>query len=347
MYSLKLGGLYIEITSFCNKKCPYCYNDSTQIGQSINKEHIFQIFKECHKFGITQVSISGGEPFAHPNIYEIISKLDELHMKAVIITNLSLLPMEKAIDIIRRGHLFQITLDHPDKDINDITRGKGSYDLVISLMDRLKQQNLIHNIILRYNVSKNNYCQIDDIVELADYYGVKMLDIALLFKSGRGSYYEYVFDYNKDIGIIAFLMKKLKEIEEKYRGIFKCSYTTLNEQRGCVLFGNNELSIGPKIDSNGNVYLCQLFSGKENVLGNITSSSIQDILSSRKAHQVVDKVRQRKCVQDDCYTCGFMDICMCGCPAISYNQTGSLFEKNDQCSMIKFFLKERIKQIGV
>ena len=345
MYSLKLGGLYIEITSFCNRNCPYCYNDSTQTGQSLSKETIFRVFEECYKFGITSVSISGGEPFAHSDIYEIISKLDELNMKAVIITNLSLLPIENAVNIIQRGHVLQVTLDHPNKEINDITRGKGSYDLVIRLMDRLKQQNLIHNIILRYNVSKNNYSQIDNIVALAEYYGVRMLDIALLFKSGRGCSYEYVFDYNKDIQVIASLMKELKEIEGKHRETLKCSYTKLNDQLGCVLFGYDELSIGPKIEPNGDVHLCQLFSGEENVLGNIEDLSLQDILSSRKARQVVDKVRQRKCVQNDCSVCGFTDICMCGCPAVSYNQTGSLFEKNDQCSMIKFFLKERVKQI--
>lgn len=345
MYSLKLDGLYIEITSFCNRNCPYCYNDSTQKGRSLSKETIFRIFEECHKLGITLVSISGGEPFAHSNIYEIISKLDELSMRAVIITNLSLLPVEKAVDIIQRGHMLQVTLDHPQKDINDITRGKGSYDLVIRLMDRLKEQNLTHNIILRYNVSKNNYNQIDNIVMLAECYGVRMLDIALLFKSGRGCSYEYVFDYNKDIQVIASLMKELNDIAEKHRETLKCNYTKLNDQLGCVLFGNDELSIGPKIEPNGDLYLCQLFSGEENVLGNINDLSLQEILSSRKAHQVVDKVRQRKCVQNDCSVCGFADICMCGCPAVSYNQTGSLFEKDDQCSMIKFFLKERVKQI--
>ena len=141
-------------------------------------------------------------------------------------------------------------------------------------------------------------------------------------------------------------MKELREIEEKHGETLKFSYTKLNNQLGCVIFGNGELSVSPKIEPNGNVYLCQLFSGEENVLGNIGYLSLQDVLSSHKAHQVIDRIRQRKCMQNDCSVCGFTDICMCGCPAVSYNQTGSLFEKNDQCSMIKFFLKERLKQIG-
>ena len=99
MYQLKLGGVYMEITSFCNRDCPYCYNDSTREGKVLNKEIIFRILEECSNYGISSISISGGEPFTHPAIYEILSKLDELHMKAVIITNLSLLPIERAVEI--------------------------------------------------------------------------------------------------------------------------------------------------------------------------------------------------------------------------------------------------------
>ena len=114
-----------------------------------------------------------------------------------------------------------------------------------------------------------------------------------------------------------------------------------------MLFGEGSLEIGPKVEPNGDVYICQLFSGKENVLGNIKYATLQEILASDKALQVVDRIRERKQIQSECAGCGFTDVCMCGCPAVSYNQTGNLFDKNDQCSMIKYFLKERVKQIGV
>lgn len=347
MYNLKLGGVYIEITSFCNRDCPYCYNDSTRDKTILEKEMIFKIIDECHNLGISSLSISGGEPFSHPDIYEILSKLDTLHMKAVIITNLSFLPLEEAIDIAKRGHIFQVTLDFPEEKMNDITRGKGSYELVMHLLDKFKKENLINNIILRYNVGKNNSAYIEKIIKLAKQYGIKTLDVAFLFKSGRGCTYNNVFDYNKDILDIGALMKRLQELETSYNSEINISYSKLNDQLGCVLFGDGELTIGPKIEPNGDVYICQLFSGSENVLGNINDATLQEILSSDKAHKIVDKIRKRKQAQYECNSCGFADVCMCGCPAVSYNQTGSLFDKDDQCSMIKYFLKERVKQIGI
>ena len=347
MYNLKLSGVYIEITSFCNRDCPYCYNDSTRAKTILEKEIIFKIIDECYNCGISSISISGGEPFSHPDIYEVLSKLDAMHMKAVIITNLSFLPIEKAIDIAKRGHVFQVTLDYPEEKMNDITRGKGSYELVMCLLDRFKNENLINNIILRYNVGKNNSFAIERIIEIARQYGIRSLDIALLFKSGRGCTYDYVFDYGQDIHDIGILMCQLKELETLYGGDLSISYTKLNDQLGCVLFGDGSLDIGPKVEPNGDVYICQLFSGKENVQGNIKEAPLREILASDRAIQVVDRVRKRKQMQAECTKCGFSDVCMCGCPAVSYNQTGNLFDKNDQCSMIKYFLKERVKKIGV
>lgn len=347
MYQLKLGGVYMEITSFCNRDCPYCYNDSTRVKTILEKETIFKIIDECYNCGISSISISGGEPFSHPDIYEILSKLDELHMKAVIITNLSLLPIERAVEIANRGHVLQVTLDFPGERVNDQTRGKGSYRLVIDLFDRFKQEDLISHLILRYNVGKNNSSQIEQIICLAKQYGIKTLDIALLFKSGRGCSYDNVFDYSKDIFSIRRLMNQLKELKNLNDKDLSISYSKLNDLLGCVLFGDGELSIGPKIEPSGDVHICQLFSGKENVLGNVNNSTLQEILSSDKASQVVNRIRKRKQVQDECSKCGFTDVCMCGCPAVSYNQTGSLFDKDDQCSMIKYFLKERVKQINV
>lgn len=347
MYNLQLSGAYVEITSFCNRDCPYCYNDSTRTKTILEKEVIFKIIDECHDCGISSISISGGEPFSHPDIYEVLSKLDMLHMKGVIITNLSFLPIEKAVDIAKRGHAFQVTLDYPEERINDITRGKGSYKLVMNLLDRFVNENLINNIILRYNVGKNNSSEIKRIVEIARQYGIRAIDIALIFKSGRGCTYDYVFDYTQDIHDIGMLMCQFKELETLYGDDLSISYTKLNEQLGCVLFGEGSLNIAPKVEPNGDVHICQLFSGNENVLGNIKEASFREILASNRAVQVVDRVRRRKQMQAECTKCGFSDVCMCGCPAVSYNQTGNIFEKNDQCSMIKYFLKEGMKKIGV
>lgn len=345
MYELKLSGVYIEITSICNRNCPYCYNDSTTAGRMIEKDSLFRVFNECKHLGISTVTLSGGEPFIHPDIDEILFELETLDMKAVIITNLSLVSDYNAANLARRGHVFQITFDASDEYENDLTRGTGSYSLNIKLLERFKAEGLIDNVILRYNVNKRNHNEVEQVINLARNYGIKAIDVALLFKSGRGCNYEHVFDYKMDLREIAIIMPYFRILKEKYQAELSINYTRLDDQLGCVLFGDGELSIGPKIESNGDVYICQLFSGMENTLGNIYESTLKTILNSDSARKVVDSIRKRKQIQSECRNCVFTEVCMCGCPAVSYNQTGSLHNKDDQCEMIKFFLKERVKQI--
>lgn len=345
MYRLKLSGAYIEITTYCNRDCPYCYNDSNNKRVILDKSVIFRIIDECHNCGITTLSISGGEPFSHPDIYDVIAKLESQNMRSVIISNLAFLPLRKAVDIARKGHRFQVTLDHYEKEKNDLTRGRGSYELVINLFKRLKEEGLLDAVILRCNIGKNNAFQIDRMIKLAQYYGVKVIDIAMLFKSGRGRDYECVFDYKKDIVIIGYLMKRLERLKKQYDKELNINYTKLNDQLGCVLFSDGTIPVGPKIEASGAVHICQLFSGEENVLGNINNMTLQEILESERAKGIIDRIRKRKLVQSECVKCGFSDVCMCGCPAISCNQTGNLFDMSDQCSMIKYFIKERINRM--
>ena len=345
MYKLRLGGLYIELTSVCNRNCPYCYNDSSIVGMQLDKKVIFRLLDECKQSGITSVSLSGGEPFLHPDIDEILIKLEELCMRAIIISNLSYVSIEKAVDLASYGHLLQITFDSPEEHENDITRGDGSYDLNIELIERFKQEGLLDSIILRYNVNKNNFNKTEDIIRLALDYGTKSIDLSLLFRSGRGSSYKYVFDYNNDLQEIASLMTQFHLFKERYKTKINITYSKLNDQLGCVLFGEGDLLIGPKIEPNGDVYICQLFSGKENSIGNVHKATLKTILKSDSARRLVDLIRKRKQIQSECGNCAFTDVCMCGCPAVSYNQTGNLLQKNDQCAMIRYFLKERVKQI--
>lgn len=60
MYSFSFEGVYFEITAFCNRKCPYCYNDSDAFGNYLSKETIYKILDECMSNNVKHITISGG-----------------------------------------------------------------------------------------------------------------------------------------------------------------------------------------------------------------------------------------------------------------------------------------------
>ena len=347
MYSFSFEGVYFEITAFCNRKCPYCYNDSDAFGNYLSKETIYKILDECTSNNVKHITISGGEPFCHPDIYDIIAKMNKLDIKGTFISNLSLVTDDIIRKMLLSGHSFQATLDSSEASNNDITRGKGSYDAVINLLSVAQNCGCLDRIALRFNLSKKNVREIESMINLATDNHMRLLNIALLTKSGRAVSYDGVYDYSQDIIALAQLMAKLKIIKEKYKDMIRIEYSELEEQVGCALIADGEIKLSPKIDPAGNVFLCQLFSGDENSLGNICNETLSGVLHSKKAIDLAEHIRKRKAKQQECIECKFTDFCMCGCPALSYNQTGDLYNKNDQCSMIKFFMKERMKKLEV
>ena len=341
---LDLAGVYLEITSKCNRNCPYCYNDSTDKGTFLNKKQIYDVVDECIRKKIGQITLSGGEPFLHPDIFEIIRYINDNGMKAKIITNLTLLSSAEAIDLLRIGNFLQITVDSVYPPKNDLTRGCGSFKLIESLLKNVYKNNLQSQVHLRMNVSRYNFEEIPEYISFAKKYGFHQAAAMLIVKSGRGLAYDGAFDYKESILEISELVGRMEQIRRENAGEFDFSYSNLQDQRGCAIFSKDDISSVPRIDSEGNVYFCSFFAGKENCLGNISNNSIEEILNSSSTHKFIDKVRNRK-NNEKCKECSFTKFCMCGCPAVSYMHTNSINESSDQCDLIKFFLKQ--KMIGI
>jgi len=65
----------IEITNYCPNNCDYC---STNAGPNCNNELGIPEIVEfldgaCRKYYVNRINISGGEPLAHPNFYDILN----------------------------------------------------------------------------------------------------------------------------------------------------------------------------------------------------------------------------------------------------------------------------------
>ena len=69
-----LKDLCFEIIQTCPNKCKFCSSNSSEEKNTIIE---LEKFKETvnyfiNKSGIEEISISGGEPFLHPNLFEMI-----------------------------------------------------------------------------------------------------------------------------------------------------------------------------------------------------------------------------------------------------------------------------------
>lgn len=139
------------------------------------------------------------------------------------------------------------------------------------------------------------------------------------------------------------VMENLKKLSNDLKDKIDISYNNLEEQRSCPLFREDDIEINPRIDSQGDVFFCGYFYGKENVIGNIYKNSLKEIINSQELSTFKEIIKQRK-NNKKCEVCVFKKICSCGCPAISFMNTNNILDINTQCKMIKFFIKNEFKQ---
>ncbi len=79
--------LLIEITNKCPLNCIFCSSNSNiRKNTFISKKILKQIISDAKIAGINVIQLSGGEPFQHPHIYEIIDFILKKNFKLVIYT---------------------------------------------------------------------------------------------------------------------------------------------------------------------------------------------------------------------------------------------------------------------
>lgn len=65
----------IKITDYCDKKCGFCYQASTETGK--HAEEVSQIAYTLSKLKVFEVALGGGEPTSHPEFIDILKSFRE------------------------------------------------------------------------------------------------------------------------------------------------------------------------------------------------------------------------------------------------------------------------------
>lgn len=159
----------------CNFRCKYCYENFEKLSIKSNVKKVISFIENKlseGNFKFLQISWFGGEPLlGYREIIEISSYFIKYTKEKGIIyisdmtTNGYLLTPKIAKEIICSANVsvFQITVDgskegHDNQRI--LVNGHGTFDRIINNLQNLKNSNLQFNIILRFNVSAENYSNI-------------------------------------------------------------------------------------------------------------------------------------------------------------------------------------------
>ncbi len=182
----QLKELWLHITNHCNLSCQHClFASGPDSTEEMSGAQILSRAEEAVQLGCRVFALTGGEPFFHPEISEILTGLlrfPDCHV--VILTNGLLLEQMLTDDFdLNRIHL-QISVDGLD-DRHDAIRGQGTFVQLKKQLLALKQRGI--PFTLSMCVEQRNLQDMADLVDFAAEVGASNLHYLWYFIQGRGT----------------------------------------------------------------------------------------------------------------------------------------------------------------
>lgn len=178
---------WLHITDRCNLKCTHClFSCSPKDKTTLSLGDIQKAVNETHKMGARIFYLTGGEPFIHKDIKEILNHILNNYedTSLVVMTNGIRLPqyMDFLRTLPRKRLFFQLSADGTGEN-HDRTRGEGAFKKLLKGLASLKTLNTKNTISMV--VHSGSISQMTDIIDLAAEYNINSVHFMWLIMTGR------------------------------------------------------------------------------------------------------------------------------------------------------------------
>ncbi len=142
-----LHELWFHTGTSCNLRCPFCFEGSKPGDdrlQFLTLNDVKNFIDEAVRLGVEKFSFTGGEPFVNPHFIEILDYA--LNFKSCLVLTNATEPLmnqfAKVVPFRDKPHAlnFRISLDHPDPQLHDESRGKGNFKKALDTLGRLYRE---------------------------------------------------------------------------------------------------------------------------------------------------------------------------------------------------------------
>lgn len=114
----------IALSEYCNLKCQMCRRPSEAL--FIDVDFCKRSMTEAVQVGVEYLSFSGGEPFVHPKIFELLDHAFSLGAKVQMVSNGTLI-REKHLPTLEKLDCLTISIDGTEAAHDHIRRRPGTY----------------------------------------------------------------------------------------------------------------------------------------------------------------------------------------------------------------------------
>ena len=258
-----LSEISIEILQRCPNRCIYCSSHSNpQATHIIPFEIIKNVIDDAKSLGCKTVCLSGGEPFLHPHILNIISYIAKLQLTCYVYTSgiymkdevYSSLPNEyiEAIRGMVDKVIFNVEADSSALYDQIMGTDVGGFDMMKkSINDCVSSGLVVETHVVPMQV---NFKHLKSIFEMCYQLGVSKVSILRLVLQGRAlenlSLVKLTGEESREV------TKLIKALKEAYKGKVRIGlpYSDSNCRIYCKAASDK---INVRYD--GNVYPCEVF----------------------------------------------------------------------------------------
>jgi len=333
----------LSFTGKCNLRCAYCfYHDEMESRPDLPADEWFAFFEELKHLGVRDATLSGGEIFVRPDLWELIDALIDARMRYSILSNGTLIN-EQILQEFAKGKRFkrlnsiQVSIDGSCAEVHDKSRGTGSFEKAVRGLRMLKGAGF--PTTSRVTVNRHNVDDLENTARLLlEDIGLQSFGTNDAMPMGSGCENQRTITLMPGQQVKA--MKTLARLEKQYNGRVTASagplakwhaYQEMEHARatgekssrwrmgyltacGCVF---NKLSV----HHDGVITPCNMLA--KLVLGHINTDSLKDIWLS---HPTLKALKDRRNIPmtevPGCEDCEWAPFCNGSCPGLAHEMTG-------------------------
>ena len=318
-----------ELTPFCNFNCVMCYVHLTKEkaekqGRMLSADEWLEIARQARDMGTLYVTLTGGEPFLHPEFRKIYSELNKMGFLISILSNGSMID-EEMIDFFREyGMPFMIKLTvygASDKTYEKVCGSSDGFTKMSKAVDLLKDAGV--PLKMTSTIVRENAEDLQKIYDFANRKGIAIQHTVSVTKSSRDSVNKIeksrfaLSDFSEELTLEELEKTKFPPLESPFAW--------------CASYGSSLW-----MTWHGHVQICSFMNIPEVVYsGNLASDYV-------RLHMKLNEIKNPA----ECGNCEWQEFCQ-RCPGILCAESGHP-EKTDAglCDMARKLHELYIKRKG-
>lgn len=341
-----------EITRSCNLRCAHCRASSENVRDpgELTITECYQVIDSVIEVGKPILILTGGEPLARPDVFDIARYGVSRGLKVVMGSNGTLISDDvvaecRDVPISR----VAISLDFPTREMQDNFRGqKGSFDSALNGISALRRAGV--ELQINCTLTKLNAMYLDDLLNIALDVGATAFHPFFLVPTGRGKGLEsvemsaeeyekalnWVYDKQLELGERIFfkptdaphffrVITQRQQLDSERKVSQIPTIASKNQNRGHALTRGCLAGTGfCFISHTGKVQGCGYLDVEA---GDLRTNSFHDIWISSRVFQTL---RDFSKIKGKCGMCEYKEICG-GCRARAFEATGDYMESEPYC----------------